>query len=47
MGFTYSHVADTLKGSTDKLSEQGLDLRDTGNKTLPSWLLPNLTAHAL
>jgi hypothetical protein len=34
-------------GSTDKLSEQGLDLRNTANKTLPSWLLPNLTAHAL
>ena len=34
-------------GSADKLSEQGLDLRSTANKTLPSWLLPKLTAHAL
>jgi len=33
-------------GSADKLSEQGLDLRNTANKTLPSWLLPKLTAHA-
>jgi len=29
-------------GSTDKLSEQGLDLNNTANKTLPSWLLPKL-----
>ena len=34
-------------GSADKLSEQGLDPRNTANKTLPSWLLPKLTAHAL
>jgi hypothetical protein len=34
-------------GSTDYLSEQGLDLRNTANKTPPSWLLPNLTAHAI
>jgi hypothetical protein len=34
-------------GSAEKLSEQGLDLRNTANKTLPSWLLPELTAHAL
>ena len=37
----------TDMGSADKLSEQGLDLRNIANKTLPSWLLPNLTAHAL
>jgi hypothetical protein len=29
-------------GSADQLSEQGLDLRNSANKTLPSWLLPNL-----
>jgi hypothetical protein len=40
--FAYTDV-----GSADKLSEQGLDLRNTANKTLPSWLLPKLTAHAL
>ena len=28
-------------------SEQGLDLRNTVNKTLPYWLLPKQTAHAL
>ena len=39
--------AVTCVGSADKLSEQGLDLRNTANKTLPSWLLPKLTAHAL
>jgi len=40
--FAYTDI-----GSADKLSEQGLDLRNNANKTLPSWLLPNLTAHAL
>jgi hypothetical protein len=40
-------IAFTDVGSADKLSEQGLDLRNTANKTLPSWLLPKLTAHAL
>jgi len=40
--FAYTDV-----GSADKLSEQGLDLRNTANKILPSWLLPKLTAHAL
>ena len=42
-------IAYTDVGSADKLSEQGLglDLRNTTNKTLPSWLLPKLTAHAL
>ena len=34
-------------GSADKLTEQGLDLRNTANKTLPLKLLPKLTAHAL
>ena len=42
-----NQIAYTDVGSADKLSEQGLDLRNTANKTLPSWLLPNLTAHAL
>jgi hypothetical protein len=36
-----NHIAYTDVGSADKLSEQGLDLRSTANKTLPSWLLPN------
>jgi len=40
-------IAYTDVGSADKLSEQGLDLKNTANKTLPSWLLPKLTAHAL
>jgi hypothetical protein len=40
--FAYADV-----GSADKLPEQGLDLRNTANKTLPSWLPPKLTAHAL
>jgi hypothetical protein len=34
-------------GSADNLVEQGLDLRNTANKTLPYWLLPNLTTRAL
>jgi len=42
-----NQIAYTDLGSADKLSEQGLDLRNTANKTLPSWLLPKLTAHAL
>ena len=42
-----NQIAYTDIGSADKLSEQGLDLRNTANKTLPSWLLPNQTAHAL
>ena len=42
-----SQIAYTNVGSADKLREQGLDLRNTANKTLPSWLLPKLTAHAL
>ena len=42
-----NQIAYTDVGSADKLSEQGLDLRNTANKILPSWLLPKLTAHAL
>jgi len=42
-----NQIAYTDVCSADKLSEQGLDLRNTANKTLPSWLLPKLTAHAL
>ena len=42
-----NQIAYTDVGSADTLSEQGLDLRNTANKTTPSWLLPKLTAHAL
>jgi hypothetical protein len=42
-----NQIAYTVVGSADKLPEQGLGLRSTANKTLPSWLLPKLTAHAL
>jgi len=42
-----NQIAYTDVDSADKLSEQGLDLRNTANKTLPSWLLPKLAAHAL
>ena len=42
-----NQIAYAEVGSADKLPEQGLDLRNTTNKTLPSWLLPKLTAHAL
>ena len=42
-----NQIAYTDVGSAYNLSEQGLDLRNTANKTLPSWLLPNLTAYAL
>ena len=41
-----NQIAYTDVGSADKLSEQGLDLRNTANKTLPDWLLPEPTAHA-
>ena len=41
-----NQIAYAEVGSADKLPEQGLDLRNTANKTLPSWLLPKLTAHA-
>jgi hypothetical protein len=36
-------IAYTDIGSADNLVEQGLDLRNTANKTLPYWLIPNLT----
>jgi hypothetical protein len=39
-----NQIAYTDVGSADKLSEQGLDLRITANKTLPYWQLPKLTA---
>ena len=42
-----NQIAYTDTGSADQLSEQGLESRNTANKTLPSWLLPKLTAHAL
>ena len=42
-----NQIACTDTGSADKLSEQDLDLRNTANKTLPSWLLSEPTAHAL
>jgi hypothetical protein len=38
-------IAYTDVGSADKLSEQGLDLRNNANKT--SWFLPKLIAHAI
>ena len=42
-----NQIAYTDVGSADKILEQGLDLINTANKTLPPWLLPKLTAHAL
>jgi hypothetical protein len=42
-----NQIAYTDVGSTDKLSEQGLDLRNIANKALPSWLLSKLKAHAI
>jgi short-subunit dehydrogenase involved in D-alanine esterification of teichoic acids len=42
-----NQIAYTDIGRADKLSQRGLDLRDTANKTLPSWLLPKLTVCAL
>ena len=42
-----NQIAYTDIGSADILSEQGLDLRNIANKSLPSWLLPKLTALAL
>jgi hypothetical protein len=38
-----NQIVHTDIGSADNLAEQGLDLRNTANKTLPCWLLPNLT----
>ena len=40
-------IAYTDIGSADNQVEQGLDLRNTAYKTLPYWLLPNLTTRAL
>ena len=42
-----NQIAYTDVGSADKLSKRGLNLKITVNKTLPSWSLPKLTAHAL
>ena len=42
-----NQIAYTDIGTADKLSGRGLDLRNTANKTMPSWLPPKLTAHAL
>jgi len=42
-----NHIAYTGIGSADNLAEQGLDLRNTANKTLPYCFLPNLTTLAL
>jgi hypothetical protein len=42
-----NQIAYTDVGSADKLSEQGLGMRSTSNKTLPSRLLTKLAAHAL
>ena len=42
-----NQIAYTDIGSADNLAGQGLDLRYAVCKTLPCWLLPNLTAHAL
>ena len=36
-----NQIAYTDVGSADKLSEQGLDLRNTANKTLPSFCYQN------
>ena len=41
-----TRIAYTGIGSADNLAEQGLDLRNSANKTLPGWLLPNLTTRA-
>ena len=42
-----SKISYTDIGSADNLEEQGLDLRNTANKILSYWLLPELSAHAL
>ena len=42
-----NQIVHTDIGSADNLAEQGLDLRNTANKTLPSSLLLNLTTRAL
>jgi len=47
VSFFWDQIAYTDIGSADNLAKQGLGLRNTANKTMPYWLLPNLTAHAL
>jgi len=47
VSLSFDQNAYTDIGSADKLAKQGLGLRNTANKTMPYWLLPNLTAHAL
>jgi hypothetical protein len=42
-----NQIAYTVIGSADNQTGQDLDLRNTANKTLPNWLLPNLTTCAL
>ena len=42
-----NQIAYTEIGSADNVEEQGLDLRNTANKILSYWLLPELSAHAL
>jgi hypothetical protein len=43
-----NQIAYTDIGSADNLAEQGLDLKNSANKTIPYyWVLPILTAHAL
>jgi hypothetical protein len=37
----------TLTQTADNVVEQGLDLRNNANNTLPYWLLPNLSIRAL
>jgi len=47
VSLSFDQNAYTDIGSADKLAKQGLGLRNTANKTMPYWLLPNLTEHAL
>ena len=47
VSLSFGQIAYTDIGSADNLAKQGLGLRNTANKTMPYWLLPNLTAHAL
>ena len=47
VSLSFDQNAYTDIGSADNLAKQGLGLRNTANKTMPYWLLPNLTAHAL
>ena len=47
VSLSFDQNAYTDIGSADNLAKQGLGLRNTANKTMPYWLLPNLTEHAL